>query len=328
MHIVEVGHPVFAVDGYCVVGGELLLLQYPCAQRLYWYRHAFIKCILSSWTFKVLTCSGHLDTLRFLAWFTYPCRVVGSDPEAVPSQRLQTRADVVGRAFATGGEFSPTWGLTQALWSDLHNVSLHGCASVVAGTRPGEDQGHPCLLGNDWLRCWWVRSVCGQSRLWWHKDIKRRTYHCLTSEQKQSHLWHSATPCNWLSPPCSVLRWYRSPHQLDRPQRSPHCFESHCFWPIPAGLFPPTEKMFKMEHTQVAEVQIRWARKQSKPTFFLPCPGCKSSSRLPGRSYSWTHSVVGPALPPEPPPALAGLETGLVVLGRIFNRSPIPSALQ
>lgn len=43
MHIVVVGHPVFAVDGYFVVGGELLL-QYPCTQRLYRYRHTRIKC--------------------------------------------------------------------------------------------------------------------------------------------------------------------------------------------------------------------------------------------------------------------------------------------
>lgn len=274
----------------------------------------------------MLTCSGHLDTLRFLAWFADPCRVVGSNPEAVPSQRLQARADVVGCAFATGGEFSPTWSLTQAFWSGLHNVALHSFASVVAGTRPGQDQGHTCKLGNDWLRCWWVRSVCRQSGLWWHEDIKR-TYHCPTSEQKQSHLWHSATPCDWLSPPCSVLRWYRSPRQLDWPQRSPHCFESHWFWLIPAGLFPPPLRMFKIENAQIADVQIRWARKQTKPTF-LPCPGCKSSSRPPGQSCSWTHSVVGPALPPEPPPDLVGLETALVALGRIINQLPIPSAQQ
>ena len=106
------------------------------------------------------TCSSHLDRLGFLAWLADPCWVVGPDAEAVLSQRLQPRLDVVARAFTTCGEFSPAPWLARALRSNLYYVSLHCLASVVAGTSPGQDQGLTRQLGNNWLGGWWVRSVC------------------------------------------------------------------------------------------------------------------------------------------------------------------------
>lgn len=74
---------------------------------------------------------------------------------------------------------------------------------------------------------------------------------------------------------------------------------------------------------QIPEVQIRWTTNKITHYIlliyiYIPCPCCKSSSRPPGHSGSWTHSVVGPAVLPEPPPALVGLQTALVVLRRLL----------
>jgi len=109
-----------------------------------------------------LTFSHHLDTLGLLARLADPCRVVGSDAEAVPAQRRQARADVVGRVFTTTCGFSPALGIVPALLSDLHFVAQHGCASVVAGARPGEDHGLSGQLGNNGLGCWWGGLVWGE----------------------------------------------------------------------------------------------------------------------------------------------------------------------
>lgn len=141
VHVVVGGHLVIGIDGNGAVGCGLLwlllLLRYLCTHRKYRRKDTYIKSIESSETVKLPTCSSHLDTLRFLAWFADPCRVVGSDAEAVRSQRLQARLDVVGRAFTACGEFSPAPWLAQALRLSLHDVALHCLASVVAGTRPG-----------------------------------------------------------------------------------------------------------------------------------------------------------------------------------------------
>lgn len=174
VNIVVVGHPVIGVDGYCDIWCRLLLLllHFLCTQRKYRRKNAYITYIESSKTSKLPTCSSHLDTLGFLAWFTDPRWVVGSDAEAVLFQRLQARLDVVRRAFTTRGQFSPTPWFAQALRVNLHYVPLHCLASVVAGTRPGQDQWLAGQLGNNWLGGWWVRSVCRKFKLCYHnKDI-------------------------------------------------------------------------------------------------------------------------------------------------------------
>lgn len=176
VHIVVVGHLVIGVDGYYVIWCRLLLLlHYLCIQRKYIHNDTYIKYIESSETFKLPTYGSHLDRLGFLAWFTNPCWVVGSDAEAVLSQRLQARLDVVGRAFTTCGDFSPASWLTQALRLHFHYVPLHCLASVIAGTRPGQDQWLARQLGNNWLGCWRVRSVCRKLKLCYHnKDIQEK----------------------------------------------------------------------------------------------------------------------------------------------------------
>lgn len=155
---------VFGVNGHCDVRLRLFLL----------FRFTHTKMINKDLlpnrqqkTFKSslqsfkqwLTWSGHLDTHRLLTWLADSCRIVGSDTEAVLSQRVQARADVVRCVFTTACHFSPAHRLVQALLFDLHNVALHSFASVVAGTRPGQDQRLTRQLGNDRLRRWWVRLV-------------------------------------------------------------------------------------------------------------------------------------------------------------------------
>ncbi|TNN82400.1 hypothetical protein EYF80_007235 [Liparis tanakae] len=98
-----------------------------------------IYCL--TWFHSLAELSHHLDALGLLARVADPCRVVGSDAEAVAAQRLQARTDVEGRVLTTTRGFGPALGTVLLLLSDLHFVAQHGRASVVAGTRPGEDHG-------------------------------------------------------------------------------------------------------------------------------------------------------------------------------------------
>lgn len=135
------------------------------------------------------TCGSHLDTLGLSAGFADPCRVVGSDAEVVLSQRLQARLDVVRRAFAARGELRPAPRLARALRLNLHYVALHRLASVVAGTRPGQDQGLTRQLGHNGLGRWWVWSVCRKFKSRHRNvDVQVRTYLRLVLAQNCPHL--------------------------------------------------------------------------------------------------------------------------------------------
>lgn len=106
-----------------------------------------------------LTCRGHLDTVGLLARLADARRVVGPDTEAVLSQRLQARADVVGCVLTTACYLGPAPRLVRAFLFDLHNVTQHSCASVEAGSSPAQDQGLGGQLGDDRWGCWWIRPV-------------------------------------------------------------------------------------------------------------------------------------------------------------------------
>lgn len=160
MHIVEVFDLVFGVNGHCDVrlGLFLLLLFFFYIKYTHVNKTTSIHANILYIHNFILTFSRHRDPLGLLAWFTDPCGVVGSDAEAVPTQRPEARADVVGCVFTKTGCHGPALGPVLLL-PDLHLVAQHGRASVVAGTRPGEDQRLGAQLGNDGLGCWWGGPV-------------------------------------------------------------------------------------------------------------------------------------------------------------------------
>lgn len=151
MHVVVILDLMCGVKSHCDVWLRLFLF-FLFKHKKMTSKHMALKDIWNPLNpFLVsLTCSCHPDTLRLLAWLADSRWVVRSDTEAVLPLRLQAWADVVGCALTAARDFSPA--LTFLL-PDLYDVAQHGCAPIVAGTSPRQDQGLSGELGYDRLGC-------------------------------------------------------------------------------------------------------------------------------------------------------------------------------